>query len=247
MATKPALDYDLRYGNGNGAWTSAMFIEAVYRELKQRKGSRVMRVRELHRRGRPAPPCAARSRARVCRVHRRKRVLGAAPGKQRAAAAPRRRPGRPYRLLGGRRQRRLAPSDGDPAKGDFESLPLNAGGRKRAPMRGILAEDDARAAVQGVRRRRHHRQPGRVHITWQDDNDAEDRFRRRHANAAAELRSGETAAGREDMAGLLVRRVAGPPAWGAAPGRRRDARCSRRGARRRRSAASAAVRRPAAP
>jgi cyclase len=39
MATKPALDYDLRYGNGNGAWTSAMFIEAVYRELKQRKGS----------------------------------------------------------------------------------------------------------------------------------------------------------------------------------------------------------------
>jgi glyoxylase-like metal-dependent hydrolase (beta-lactamase superfamily II) len=39
MATKPALDYDLRYGNGSGAWTSAMFIEAVYRELKQRKGS----------------------------------------------------------------------------------------------------------------------------------------------------------------------------------------------------------------
>ncbi len=39
MATKPALDYDLRYGNGNGAWTSAMFIEAVYRDLKQRKGS----------------------------------------------------------------------------------------------------------------------------------------------------------------------------------------------------------------
>jgi len=40
MATRPALDYDLRYGNDNGAWTSAMFIEAVYRDLKQRGGSR---------------------------------------------------------------------------------------------------------------------------------------------------------------------------------------------------------------
>ena len=38
-AARPALDYDARYGNGNGAWTSAMFIEAVYRDLKQRKGS----------------------------------------------------------------------------------------------------------------------------------------------------------------------------------------------------------------
>ncbi len=40
MATKPALDYDLRYGNDNGSWTSAMFIEAVYRGLKQKEGSK---------------------------------------------------------------------------------------------------------------------------------------------------------------------------------------------------------------
>jgi glyoxylase-like metal-dependent hydrolase (beta-lactamase superfamily II) len=39
MAKKPALDYDLRYGNDNGSWTSAMFVEAVYRDLKQRAGS----------------------------------------------------------------------------------------------------------------------------------------------------------------------------------------------------------------
>jgi glyoxylase-like metal-dependent hydrolase (beta-lactamase superfamily II) len=39
MATRPALDYDLRYGNDNGEWTSAKFIEAVYQDLKSRGGS----------------------------------------------------------------------------------------------------------------------------------------------------------------------------------------------------------------
>jgi glyoxylase-like metal-dependent hydrolase (beta-lactamase superfamily II) len=32
MATKPALDYDGRYDNPRGPWTSAMFIEAIYRD-----------------------------------------------------------------------------------------------------------------------------------------------------------------------------------------------------------------------
>ena len=36
-AAKPALDYDGRYGAGTGAWTSAMFIEAVYRDLSGKK------------------------------------------------------------------------------------------------------------------------------------------------------------------------------------------------------------------
>jgi cyclase len=31
---RPALDYDLRYGNDNGEWTSADFVEAVYAALK---------------------------------------------------------------------------------------------------------------------------------------------------------------------------------------------------------------------
>jgi hypothetical protein len=39
MAARPALDYDLRYGNDNGEWTSAKFIEAVYQDLKSRGGS----------------------------------------------------------------------------------------------------------------------------------------------------------------------------------------------------------------
>src|SRR5947199_5482533 len=55
-------------------------------------------------------------------------------------------------------------------KGDYESLPLNAEGRRIADM-WDLAKDNA-AGVQckafgigGIMR-----QPGRLHITWQDDN-----------------------------------------------------------------------------
>ena len=32
LATKPALDYDGRYDNPRGSWTSAMFVEAIYRD-----------------------------------------------------------------------------------------------------------------------------------------------------------------------------------------------------------------------
>jgi len=34
QAARPALDYDLRYGDDKGEWTSAQFVEAVYRDLK---------------------------------------------------------------------------------------------------------------------------------------------------------------------------------------------------------------------
>jgi glyoxylase-like metal-dependent hydrolase (beta-lactamase superfamily II) len=37
-AAKPSLDYDPRYGNDK-AWTTAMFIEAVYRDLSQKKSN----------------------------------------------------------------------------------------------------------------------------------------------------------------------------------------------------------------
>jgi glyoxylase-like metal-dependent hydrolase (beta-lactamase superfamily II) len=38
-AAKPTLDYDGRYGSDTGAWTTAMFIEAVYRDLSKSSGS----------------------------------------------------------------------------------------------------------------------------------------------------------------------------------------------------------------
>src|SRR6185295_18334724 len=34
-AAKPTLDYDLHYGAETGPWTTAMFIEAVYRDVSK--------------------------------------------------------------------------------------------------------------------------------------------------------------------------------------------------------------------
>jgi hypothetical protein len=36
-AAKPSLDYDRQYGSDTGFWTTAMFIEAVYRDLSAKK------------------------------------------------------------------------------------------------------------------------------------------------------------------------------------------------------------------
>jgi cyclase len=35
-AARPTLDYDGRYGSASGAWTTDMFIEAVYRSLTEK-------------------------------------------------------------------------------------------------------------------------------------------------------------------------------------------------------------------
>jgi hypothetical protein len=36
-AAKPTMDFDVRYGSNTGPWTTAMFIEAVYRSIKDKK------------------------------------------------------------------------------------------------------------------------------------------------------------------------------------------------------------------
>jgi cyclase len=36
-AAKPTMDFDGRYGSNSGSWTTAMFIEAVYKSLKDKK------------------------------------------------------------------------------------------------------------------------------------------------------------------------------------------------------------------
>ena len=35
-AARPTLDYDLRYGSTTGPWTTAMFVEAIYKDLSAR-------------------------------------------------------------------------------------------------------------------------------------------------------------------------------------------------------------------
>ena len=36
-AAKPTMDFDGRYGSTAGSWTTSMFIEAVYKSLKDKK------------------------------------------------------------------------------------------------------------------------------------------------------------------------------------------------------------------
>jgi hypothetical protein len=36
-AARPTMDFDGRYGSDTGPWTTAMFIEAVYKNLKEKK------------------------------------------------------------------------------------------------------------------------------------------------------------------------------------------------------------------
>jgi cyclase len=38
-AARPTLDYDGRYGSDTGAWTTAMFVEAIYRDLSRAGGA----------------------------------------------------------------------------------------------------------------------------------------------------------------------------------------------------------------
>jgi hypothetical protein len=38
-AARPTLDYDGRYGTDTGPWTTAMFIDAIYREMSASPGS----------------------------------------------------------------------------------------------------------------------------------------------------------------------------------------------------------------
>ena len=106
-----------------------------------------------------------------------------------------------------------------PRKGDFESLPLNAEGRRVAERVGSRGRQRRRPAVQSVRRRRPHA-PARA--------PAHHVGRRRHAarsiSTPARRRGcsssvrGAAAERRADLAGILARRVA------AAAGRQRRAR-----------------------
>jgi hypothetical protein len=36
-AAKPTLDYDPHYGSETGSWTTAMFIEAIYRDVSRKR------------------------------------------------------------------------------------------------------------------------------------------------------------------------------------------------------------------
>ena len=95
-----------------------------------------------------------------------------------------------------------------PRKGDFESLPLNAEGRRVANEWDLAADNAAGLQCKAFGVGGLMRQPGRLHITWADDDTLQDRVRCRHANALARVRHRAAAERRADVAGLLARRMA---------------------------------------
>ena len=181
-----------------------------------------MRVRELHRRGRPALACAL-AVALACAA-----FTGGASAQQPASNAPPPSPraAAPIDLTGywvsvvsEDWRHRMA----TPRKGDYESLPLNAEGRRVADAWDLDGGQRGRAAVQGIRRRRHHASAGTAAHHLAGRQHAEDRVRCRHANAAART-STRRATGRRERPGRGIRRAEweGPPGGGGAPGARAD-------------------------
>src|SRR5689334_17849222 len=57
-----------------------------------------------------------------------------------------------------------------PRKGDYESLPLNADGRRAAATWDLAKDNQAGVQCKAFGIGGIMRQPGRMHITWQDDN-----------------------------------------------------------------------------
>ena len=147
---------------------------------------------------------AREPRHRSCRLSM-PRVRDAAAG----------RPGRRRRHV--RPHRSISPAPGSPSsprtgagawstppKGDVASVPVSAEGRKVA-QGWDLAADNASGnqckafGVGGIMR-----QPGRLRISWQDDETLKLEFDAGTQTRRAELRSRETGAGGEELAGILT-------------------------------------------
>ena len=94
-AAKPTLDYDLHYGADTGPWTTAMFIEAVYRDVSKAAAQtgRCRREERSAQRGRNESHGLRRRRSRHSFVSLGVASTAACP--LRFAAAQRPRSGRP--------------------------------------------------------------------------------------------------------------------------------------------------------
>ena len=88
-----------------------------------------------------------------------------------------------------------------PPKGDVASVPVNAEGRRVADGWDLEADNAAGNQCKAFGVGGIMRQPGRLRISWQDD-DAEARVRRRHADAAADFARGAARRRRETWQGF---------------------------------------------
>ena len=94
-----------------------------------------------------------------------------------------------------------------PPKGDVASIPVSARRTEGGGGWNRDADNAEREPVQGVRRRRHHAAARTTSRLVAGRSDAQIRVRRRHADAAAALRSRSAAAGGAHAAGFSFARV----------------------------------------
>ncbi len=97
-----------------------------------------------------------------------------------------------------------------PRKGDFESLPLNAEGRRVANEWDLAADNAAGMQCKAFGVGGIMRQPGRLHITWADDDTLKVDFDAGTQTRLLEFGGGASAGRRADLARFLARRVATP-------------------------------------
>ena len=95
-----------------------------------------------------------------------------------------------------------------PRKGDYESLPLNANGRRTADGWNLDADNAAGVQCKAFGVGGLIRQPGRLHVTWADDDTLRVDFDAGTQTRLLEFASTRAAERREDLARLLARAVA---------------------------------------
>ncbi len=131
-----------------------------------------------------------------------------AAGRTRRADRPTSRARGSHRILGVDRYRRLALSHGDAGQGRFPSIPLNAEGRKVANAWDPAKDEAAGEQCKSYGAGNIMRTPGRIHITWQDDNTLKVEMDNGEQTRLFPLRQGGSSQRRSDLARIIDRSVA---------------------------------------
>jgi hypothetical protein len=104
-----------------------------------------------------------------------------------------------------------------PRKGDFESVPLNAEGRRVANTWNLDADNTAGEQCKAFGVGALTRQPGRLHITWADDDTLKVEFDAGTQTRLLEFGTPQAASGAKTWQGLSRARWLKPPGAGRGP------------------------------
>jgi cyclase len=186
-AARPTLDWDARYGADSGAWTTAMFVDAVYDDVTggaaEGRAARDARETQAAREGQAArEPQATRAAQQTQAALSRPASTAEAAERPRGAAVTRSAEAAVTSVPAPGSPRAVAPVDvtgywvsvitedwawrmRTPPKGDYASVPLNGEGVRVADT--WTQDQDGSCLAFGAAAVL--RMPTRVHIAWEDD------------------------------------------------------------------------------